>query len=235
MKVLVAGDTHGRMWQVNYLLDVAREQGCDRIVQVGDFGYWPHIEPFAERVNRAAMRAGIDVYWLDGNHENFDMLEEVVDVDAAEPQQMLANLWYLPRGATWEWDQLRFMSLGGAYSIDVASRVEGSSWWRQELLTREQVERAMDRGLVDVLFTHDAPDGVCPIIREGYKGDLISQGNRKAISAVMEAVHPRLLVHGHYHHRYSRVVHGTHVEGLGRDGQGADSWLVLDTSHWRAE
>jgi len=178
------------------------------------------------------MRAGVDWYWLDGNHENFDALEEAVDTTAAAPQQMLARLWYLPRGCTWTWDGCRFMALGGAYSIDKEYRKQGTSWWPQELLTREQVEMAMDRGPVDVLLTHDAPDGTCPIVNGTYKGDHISRGNRKAVSAVMEAVAPRLLVHGHYHHRYTADAGDTTVEGLGRDGDGRNSWLVISPGDW---
>lgn len=234
-RVLIAGDTHGDIAQVKYLLEQALLAGADRVIQVGDFGYWPHKAPFHEHVNRLAMTAGVTFYWLDGNHENFDALEADVDTQADEPQQMLANLWYLPRASTWEWEGVRFMALGGAYSIDKAYRREGDSWWSQELLTREQVEKAMDRGPVDVLLTHDAPDGVCPIVTPDYKGDFTSQGNRKAVSAVLEATSPRLLVHGHYHHRYSGKVNGTQVEGLGRDGDGASSWLLIDTAHWTPE
>ncbi len=232
-RVLVAGDTHGRLEQVRLLVMVAERENCGRIVQVGDFGFWPHVEPFHERVDRLAARAGLDFLWLDGNHENFDALERLVDVDADAPQPMGERLWYLPRASTWEWAGCRFMALGGAYSIDKAHRVEGHSWWSQELLTREQVSRALDRGPVDVLLTHDAPDGVVPIVTSSYKGDEISRGNRRAISAVREAVQPALLVHGHYHHRYTATIDRTLVEGLGRDGDGPDSWLVIDTADWK--
>lgn len=232
MKVLIAGDTHGDIAHVRYLIRTAVKQGIRHIVQVGDFGYWPHMEPFHERVNGLAAGESITFAWLDGNHENFDALEANVDTTAPMPQPMASHLTYLPRGCTWTWDGCRFMALGGAYSIDKEYRTEGRSWWPQELLTREQVETAMDRGPVDVLLTHDAPDGVCPIVTPDYKGDFTSQGNRKAVLAVLEAVTPRLLVHGHYHHRYSGRLNGTQVEGLGRDGDGVCSWLVIDTDHW---
>ena len=233
MRVLLAGDTHGSHSQIRYLLDTAVDKGVERIIQVGDFGFWPHLEDFHVQVNRAAMKAGIDFYWLDGNHENFDALEAEVDVDANEPQQMLANLWYLPRGSTWEWDGCRFMALGGAFSIDKDDRTRGYSWWHQEIITYEQVDRACERGPVDVLLTHDAPEGTCPIIRPGYKYDEMSRGNRLAVSAVMEAVKPKLLVHGHYHHRYSGERDGVQVEGLDRDGMWEHSWIGIDTDHWR--
>lgn len=230
--LLLAGDTHGDLSQIRYLLLVAQQEGIDRIVQVGDFGFWPHMEPFHERVGKAAQQAGVDFYWLDGNHENFDALDEAVPADCAEPWHMTGNLWYLPRASTWEWDGCRFMALGGAYSIDKEYRTPGRSWWPQETITGAQVYAAMDRGPVDVLLTHDAPEGACPIVTGDYKGDEISRGNRLAITAVMEAVEPRLLVHGHYHHRYSSKIGETQIEGLDRDGQGKASWLVLDPEMW---
>lgn len=232
MKVLLAGDTHGDLPHVAYLLRTAAREGCDRIVQVGDFGFWPHVEPFHERVNAAARSAALTWYWLDGNHENFDVLETTVEMDAPEPMQMDDSLWYLPRGSTWEWDSCRFMALGGAPSVDKEYRVEGATWWPQELLTQEQVTRAQSRGPVDVLLTHDAPDGVCPIVGPSYKGDRLSQHHRRLISAVTEAVTPRLLAHGHYHHRYSGAFGATQVEGLGRNSQAELSWMVLDTRAW---
>lgn len=233
--VLLAGDTHGDLSQIRYLLKVAAEMQIDRIVQVGDFGYWPHMAPFHERVDGLASADGVEFYWLDGNHENFDALEQAVDFDSLDPQRMGESLWYLPRGSTWEWAGCRFMALGGAYSIDKDYRVEGRSWWRQELLTGAQVYRAMGGGPVDVLLTHDAPDGVVPIVDRHYKGDEISRSNRLAVSAVMEAVHPRLLVHGHYHHRYTAAANGCRVEGLSRDGEGVDSWIVIDPNAWVRE
>lgn len=234
MKVLLAGDTHGNIRHVKSLIEIAVYEGCDRIVQLGDFGFWPHIEDFDAQVNRAAMEAGITFYWLDGNHENFDQLEKEVDFNSAHPQQMYANLWYLPRGSTWEWDGCRFMALGGAYSIDKHRRVEGHSWWPQELITSAQVERAVSRGQVDIMLTHDTPEGGCPIpvISLHGKGDEISRGNRLAVSAVLESAKPRLLAHGHMHHRHTTKIGKTRIEGLDCDGTGRDSWIVIQPSDW---
>jgi predicted phosphodiesterase len=234
VKILLAGDTHGDLPHVAYLIRCAAQEGCDRIVQVGDFGYWPHVEPFHEQVAGAARSAAITVYWLDGNHENFDVLETAVDMEAPDPQPMLDNLWYLPRASTWEWEGCRFMALGGAPSVDKAYRVEGESWWPQELLTEPQVERARSRGTADVLLTHDAPEGVCPIVTPLYKGDPLSQHHRQILSAVTESVQPKVLVHGHYHHRYTGAFGQTRVEGLGRNSQEELSWMVLDTGDWRS-
>lgn len=235
MKILVAGDTHGDVGHVEHLIHCAKANGCDTIVQVGDFGYWPHMDKFDQHVNKRAARADVQFYWLDGNHENFDALEKIVDMDAAEPQQMHSNLWYLARGCTWTWDGCTFMALGGAYSIDKPGRIEGRSWWSQELITREQAERSMDRGPIDVLLTHDAPLDTVPIISEIKDDYPLSKGNRKAISAVVEAVKPKLLIHGHYHHAYVTVKDDVTVVGLDCNGTRMKSYTILDTERWRSD
>lgn len=232
MKILAAGDIHGSITHARYLLESARRVGCQGILQVGDFGYMPQRSTFHAQFSELASTADIDVFWLDGNHENFAALEQVVDVESDYPQKMLERLTYLPRGCTWTWDGLRFMALGGAYSADRAGRTEGVSWWPQELITDVQVQRAVGRGRVDIMFSHDAPEGVCPIVSSAYKDDAVSRENRLAVTSVVQAVQPRLLVHGHYHYRYASHFGDTFVEGLDCDGAGEDSWLVIDTERW---
>lgn len=234
MRILLAGDTHGNRGHVKYLFDQAVRFSCDRIVQLGDFGYWPHANDFDEYVARLSKQSEIPFYWLDGNHENFDILEREADMDSARPVQMENGLWYLPRGCTWEWEGVRYMAFGGAYSIDKEWRMEGVSWWPQELPTVAQQSRALDRGSVDILLTHDAPDGICPIITPGYKGDEISSVNRRWISALVDAVQPKILVHGHMHHRYSaQIPDGPQVEGLDCDDSGGKSFVILDSERIR--
>ncbi len=41
-RVLLAGDTHGNGRWVGHLCKLARRHGCEVILQLGDFGFWPH-------------------------------------------------------------------------------------------------------------------------------------------------------------------------------------------------
>lgn len=234
-KILVLGDTHGDHQAVEYALNQAKKRGCETVVQVGDFGFgWEHTQPavqvpFQKRVSKLAVKYGIDFLWLCGNHENHDQLEREVDTEAVTPQQMDEHLWYLPRGCTWNWDGFRCMALGGGYSIDKHARTAGYSWWPQEMITMAQVEKAMDAGKVDILFTHDAPEGTCPIVSPDYKGDHMSAANRRCIDAVVEICQPWLLIHGHYHYFYTDKKADMQVIGLGRDGDRERSWVILDS------
>ena len=50
----------------------------------------------------------------------------------------------------------------------------------------------------------------------------------------MHAARPQLLVHGHYHRRYTEQVGGTRIEGLDCDGKNGSA-VVIDTEELRAE
>lgn len=260
MRILMLGDTHGDRGAIKYAHEICKSEGINTVMQVGDFGYWPgehgH-DTFTEYVSRKATPLGVTWYWLDGNHENFDALEKNVDMTSRVPVSIrvgfgyqeldFPNVFYCPRGSTWIWDGVTFMAMGGAYSVDKEYRTPHVSWWPQERITLDDVDRAKKTDKVDVLLCHDAPEGACPIIGQGsdgavgwgYKAGALSQANRLMLGEVIDAVNPKTIIHGHMHHRYdAQLFAGTHpdgyprwrdVHGLGRDGQRRDSWSIYNT------
>ena len=242
MKIYALGDTHGREDAVDLAVRQAKAEGCNRMVQLGDFGYWPHFpagERFMAFVEETCVKHDVMLWWLDGNHENHDRLEVLVNEHGRDaPIELSPHVFYLPRGYRWTWDNVSFMALGGAYSIDKAWRTEHVSWWPGETITAGDVERAMTAGPVDVMFTHDAPIGVTPWhdrATTDRKKDLWpeSRVNREALTAAFNALRPSLLVHGHYHRRYTDHIGECRVEGLAADGQ-PGSAIVLDTDDLKA-
>jgi hypothetical protein len=83
-----------------------------------------------------------------------------------------------------------------------------------------------------VVVTHDAPWGAANVIGYETVGDKDdypdSAANRKRVAAICDIVKPKLLVHGHYHHRNSTVYKSSRVEGFGRDGDATGALAVLD-------
>ena len=77
MKILAIGDTHGDEHNISNLMDVAESRECEKIFQVGDFGYLPGIakfDSFLYRCSAESQRTGIPIHWLRGNHDNCDPL-----------------------------------------------------------------------------------------------------------------------------------------------------------------
>ncbi len=204
-RVLVAGDVHANVSWLRRLCDLARQHDCDVILQLGDFGFWPHHPDgarFMKHVAHHAVRADLTVYWIDGNHENHTALA------ALEPGpegfvEVAERCRYIPRGHRWTWRGTRFGALGGAFSVDWRSRRVGSSWWPEEVTTADDVE-ALGSGALDVLVAHEAPAGVplaeLPLPAEDQ---IRTDDVRGLVASAVKTTTPKLVLHGHWHRRHS--------------------------------
>lgn len=232
-RLILAGDTHGDLDAITYLCKVANANGAERILQLGDFGLWPGKwgKKFLDASNSVLEAAGVELWWLDGNHEDHARIEEWSKRDNfyTELTEVRPHIHYMPRGYRFEVDGLRFMSLGGAWSIDKNGRIPFRDWWPQEELTSGDVERALsDMTPLDVLLTHDMPADHEAATALGVVVHSGGSGNRLAVSTVMKALDAKLLVHGHMHATYRATVGGTKVVGLDCNGTGLRSWALLD-------
>jgi len=258
MRIIVVGDTHGDATENLSVKSIQRatRHGAEAVIQCGDFGLWDHnlagIE-FLDVLNESARKADIPFVWLDGNHENHDRLAWYVKNNPKNKHGMTyirSHILYSPRGNHWEWDNKRFMTVGGAVSIDKESRLYYEThsdkygprtlWWPGEALTDAQADgivanmnsrRAAGKPGVDYLFTHDCSDRTP--FHSRLKPDLDSTLNRKRIDKILEATQPTMHFHGHMHTWYeweNRVAnYYTNTYGLECDGM-FSSWGLLDTN-----
>ena len=285
-KVMLVGDLHGNMKHAKRLFKEANRRDIDVLVQVGDFGFvWPNTEVAhkdqvtgkrryrsigyprgrtrLEEIEGHAHQHGIHLTWLDGNHEDFDRMARLGAHPHGESPVPLegGNVIYLPRGFAWTWSGVRFMAVGGAFSVDREDRTHGVEWWPEETITTPDVFRVEDEvlhnGTVDVLLSHDAPEipnGLDEFLKSGLlpkrksKLDRSSRSNRVALGTIAEIADPSLIVHGHYHFPYYGMWENgetgkrAQVIGLERDkkhGQTsrrvefANSFFVLDLERFK--
>jgi predicted phosphodiesterase len=251
-RILLAGDTHGDANAVKTLLERARTEKAEVLFVLGDFGIWDHHDggAFTNHVSRFANKYEVPVCFLPGNHDNYDLLFQW---EAEKPKtadgfyEIKPGLFYSPRGHRFTWSGVRFVSLGGAYSVDKTWRViqdqvdleqvrsmksRGLSlnvaeqylldhgqkrWWSQEEISEQEMRDAMKGGPADVMLAHDKPRDARP----GWnRKDLVEcWDNQNKLQAVVNATLPYLYVHGHLHYAYQDVLKetGTHVQGLDCD------------------
>ncbi len=179
--------------------------------------------------------------WIDGNHDNHDALGTLhPDDDGIVPIGPRCS--YLARGLRWEWRGVRFGALGGAFSVDWSDRAVGESWWPGEVLTQADVDRLGERPL-DVLVCHDAPAGA-PLrgLALPPADEIQAKDVRDLLSEAVRQTRPKLVVHGHWHHRHSFELAwptcgdssgvtwaSTLVVGLAADVQASQrSWAILE-------
>lgn len=211
-KVLIVGDTHGDAQFVSNIHAAARAANVDTIVQLGDFGY-----NFDNNV-LASIEAWLDRdenhqwYWLDGNHDHHDYIEQDILKGSWSPYPVPHfhdRMFYCPRGSVRVIGDKQCMFMGGAFSIDKEYRKAHVSWWPQEMIRQIDVQRAFEvadtHDPIDVVFSHDCPPSEYVdtwLKSEGYKVDHNSNSNRAALGYVVDHVRPQHLYHGHYHLRY---------------------------------
>jgi Icc-related predicted phosphoesterase len=206
--IIFLGDIHGDFTKLHTL--GSRVSPEDTIIQVGDFGFYPmkikeHVKFFEEYPCR--------ILAIDGNHENFDYLDQF---PKDQISNVVGNLWYVPRGIVMEIESQLIGFLGGADSIDKAYSVKGKTWFPQETITQEDLNRLIlnvgDRKL-DILVTHAAPSRIIPVYFPPLK--LMDWGlpaDWKDVSSQMvqlacNTLHPEKVICGHMHKgvRYDNI------------------------------
>lgn len=212
-RVAVAGDWHGSSAAATQVLYKASNEGVTAVFQLGDFGLWPGRpgKSFLNAVNSAAKTTGIQVYWLDGNHEDFDRLERRRR-DELPLTEFGEHLFHLARGTRWTLGDIRFCAVGGATSLDRASRIPHQSWWPQEELTGPQLYDIAAAGQTDVLLTHDVSNeiDVPGIIHRQYTPQWPRQElerawlHRERLGELTAVLAPTHLFHGHFHTPYTK-------------------------------
>ena len=210
------GDTHGDLEATLRACDELYDLGCRDVIQVGDHGFiWPSDMKGYVHLSRYLVSKGMKMRYLDGNHDYFPLLFRL---PRNTENNVAENLTYQHRGTVYKYDDgPAVMFLGGAASIDYRGRKEHFTWWREELITDDDVAAALSHkdSKIDILCTHDSP-----VPPPGIKETSDMTFNYRAaecqarIREVVDVINPPLLIHGHYHLRYSDKYHDTKVEGL---------------------
>ncbi|MCA1806409.1 MAG: metallophosphoesterase, partial [Actinobacteria bacterium] len=156
-KTWVCGDTHGTLdlmklhppyWAEGYQEDAGTK---DVLIVAGDLGvHWSRVHKDEEESLKAFWRdVPYTTLWIDGNHENFDTIKNLPRIRATEIPGKVGveplagtdptlgvstdGLYHLQRGGVYRINGQVFFFMGGGTSIDKLRRVEGVSWWPEEL------------------------------------------------------------------------------------------------------
>lgn len=240
-RVMFAGDTHGNLAHLRYLIEVAAGQRTPILFVLGDFGYWEHQQEgqiFLDKLNTIAEQHDVTVYFLDGNHDNRAfLLAHHVTQDAEGFTNVRSQIRYADRGHRWIWGKTRFIALGGAYSVDKDYRLmlerkrrkPGTLWFPGEEMTdREMLDILRNDSPVDIMLAHDKPSKASPQWNRKEFPECLP--NQQRLQAAVDTLRPKLYLHGHLHYRYTDKIPLPNlelsecvVEGLDADPDA--SWL----------
>ncbi len=182
MAVFLTGDTHGSIdvGKVKAFARVAEGRLCrdDYLIILGDFGVIWHDPPSQAEANLLVWyeAAPWTTLFIDGNHENFDLLDAlpVEHWHGGRVHRVRNHLLHLMRGEHYEIGGHSFFVAGGGHSIDAEWRIPHESWWPQESPSEEEraymAKQARELGSVDFVLTHVPPTGCYERYRKRWKG-----------------------------------------------------------------
>lgn len=217
-QITVFGDWHQNTSFALQQLLYSQGDGSDIFFHVGDFGLWKLNSKFIKAVEHRLSRIKKQLWFIDGNHENFNIINSLPR-DEYGRGVVSDHILHIPRSFSWIWGDLKFLGLGGAVSVDKEFRQEGFDWFPEEQVTEDDVNKAVSAGHVDVLLTHDAPGLVWESPVSGVPDYLLKESEltRDRIKQVIAHTEPSLNVHGHHHKSYTSSFLGCKVVGLDCD------------------
>lgn len=228
MRILMAGDTHGNLNHSKYLVDRAKQHGCDAVFVLGDWGYWEHTSDgilFCDKLDGYCKQENMPVYFLDGNHDKTSLLLEKYSDQPDDEGFLLVRplLRYARRGHRWTWGGIRFISLGGAYSVDKGWRLEReearkkpeSLWFPEEEMSDEDMDEILTfADPVHVMLAHDKPRGSNPLWNR--KNFISCLPNQDRLQEAVRTLEPRWFFHGHLHYTYEYPMDYSNLDGEAR-------------------
>ncbi|MCR5484142.1 MAG: metallophosphoesterase [Clostridiales bacterium] len=161
--IYVTGDTHGDYSRFSNPRLKQLKKG-DTLIICGDFGFVWNGSEAEEKILRKLGKKKYNICFIDGTHENFDLLKKykVIDWNGGKAQQISGNVYHLCRGQIFNIDGLSVFTMGGGESPDYDIRVESNTWSKAEIPTRQELIDAAQNindanGIVDIIITHEPP------------------------------------------------------------------------------
>ena len=177
-------DTHGGFAAITRISDIQQNMPEYKpeetmIVILGDcsLNFW--LNNTDKKYKKLLNSMNYHIYCVRGNHEqrpeliknmvlvNDENVNNVVYMEEAFP-----NIRYFIDGKIYNLLEYKCLVIGGAYSIDKYLRVEGMSWWPQEIPSHVEVEEGLTNlekveYNVDYVLTHTCPSHLINELVEG--------------------------------------------------------------------
>lgn len=161
--IYVTGDTHA-------LIDISKLDNfsnwnnnltkADYMIIAGDAGIVWSKKTLEENIKKYESFP-FTVLFVDGNHENFDMLNSYpIEIwNGGKIHRISDHIIHLTRGQVFTIDGITIFTMGGGTSIDYYLRTPHISWWEEEIPSINEIDEAKANlakydNKVDYIITH---------------------------------------------------------------------------------
>lgn len=186
--VFVTGDVHfptdaGKLFKRRKGFSFPALRRTDYLIVLGDFGlFWSKKNIRNKENMERIQKLPYTLLFVDGNHENFDWLEEfpVEEMFGGKVHRCGENIFHLMRGQVFSFDSKKVFVCGGAFSVDKELRILGVSWWPHENISYAEIEEALDNleqanYNVDYILTHTCPQSLIPLMFRHFRSSTMQR------------------------------------------------------------
>lgn len=179
--VYVTADLHGDADRFNSK-EIRQLKKGDTLIVLGDFGFLWQDTPKEKKFLKKLGKKKYQILFLDGAHENFDLLEQypLEDWGGGQVRRIEGNLLYLTRGQVYVIEGKRIFVMGGGESDEKELRSRQQKWFPQELPDPQQMEEAREnlerfRWSVDYVLTHECSETMKIFLSSVQQGNSLNQ------------------------------------------------------------
>lgn len=212
--ILIISDVHGFYEVINDQVAHAEEltgKSIKQVVVLGDFGlYSDKLHRYFNRQKKTIHRP---VYFIDGNHEEFERFPELL-------KDYSHHLTHFPRGTIQRLCEHNCLCLGGSSYIDGLNTPEAAE------IKDHEIDLCLNfpADEVDIILTHDCPEGIGVPHSRGW--DIQGPTGFSRGRELKNHFDPKLWLFGHHHKWFHKQVGGTRFVGLPISWEG---YVILES------
>lgn len=210
--IYITGDIHGThsvntRFNTRNFPEQKQLSKQDIVIVAGDFGLiWNGDKEDQYWLKWLDQTKSFTTVFIDGNHENFDLLEQYPTElwQGGLVHRINNSVLHLMRGQVYEIEGLTFFTFGGAASHDKAFRREGKSWWAREMPADEEYQFGLSnlgkyQWKVDIVITHTCTAQSLKWIQEQYSTEVIADEMHEYFQMIQNRLDYRHWYFGHFH------------------------------------
>lgn len=194
--IYITGDTHGDFSR--FKAPALRKLGKnDALIICGDFGFIWDGSPKENKVLKKIGKLKYNVLFVDGSHENYDLLEkyEISEWRGGKTRLISGNLRQLMRGQVYEIAEKKVFAFGGGQTDDIGDLEEGKNWWSREIPSEEEFKEGIENlgkadNKVDFAVSYEPPAKIQNL--------LVGEGSKNHINVYLSEIFGKIEFKGWY-------------------------------------
>lgn len=221
--IFVVGDTH-KILSESLTEKIRNFDIRDSIL----LGLGDHATGFFEEPKQSRIFRYQNNYFSRRNNQWFEVRSNHANAKYFDGSVDLSHFHLVPDNSILEFNNKRFIFLGGAISIDRQLRKEGKDYWRDEnfVLNEEKLNAAKN---IDYVIAHSNPEFCHPLDKSGIREYLVSDDSllddvnkeRKDLATAYEILSRNNEIkgwfNGHYHLSHLEIINKTKFRTLAID------------------